>query len=303
MSFDGSDHGAASTGCPRPSPPGLAAGIPVRLQVRPTFGVQSELSDWLTSDDRARARGQRLRSGRTGRTGISPGSGRCGSASSRGTGLPTGCGPSWRAPGSGPQLQTGGRRPGRMRPAAASLVGVRSRPGRVFANRCVAGPGRGARADRRRAGPTWPGWPIAWRAGIGAWGCHLAGQPDSNRGWLNSLMESLSHNDPIDVALRRADTSNGETGYSSLSYRLVADSRLSETIARFAEHLSHLRDLVVDVPVEIEALLPGTRHLRVRSTPGPLAHIWQMRSATTSSALRRRDPRSHRSGHAGGRRR
>jgi hypothetical protein len=92
---------------------------------------------------------------------------------------------------------------------------------------------------------------------FGAWGCHLAGAPDSNAGWLNAVVEGLSHDDPIDFALKRAEITSNGSGYSALSYRLVADSRLSETIARFADRLSRVRHYEIDVSEEISQLLPG----------------------------------------------
>jgi hypothetical protein len=92
---------------------------------------------------------------------------------------------------------------------------------------------------------------------FGAWGCHLAGAPDSNAGWLNAVVEGLSHDDPIDFALKRAEITSNGSGYSALSYRLVADSRLSETIARFADRLSRIRHYEIDVSEEISRLLPG----------------------------------------------
>ena len=92
---------------------------------------------------------------------------------------------------------------------------------------------------------------------FGAWGCHLAGTPASNSGWLNAVVEGLSHDDPIDFALKRAEITNNGAGYSALSYRLVADSRLSETIARFADRLSRVRHHEIEVSEEISQSLPG----------------------------------------------
>lgn len=92
---------------------------------------------------------------------------------------------------------------------------------------------------------------------FGAWGCHLAGAPNSHPGWVNAVVEGLSHDDPIDVALKRAEITSSGAGYSALSYQLVTDSRLSETIARFADRLSHVRHYEIDVSDEISRLLPG----------------------------------------------
>ena len=123
---------------------------------------------------------------------------------------------------------------------------------------------------------------------LGAWGCHLAGAPGSNSGWLNAVVEGLSHDDPIDFALKRAEITHNGAGYSALSYRLVADSRLSETIARFADRLSQrpaLRDRCDRGDI---ASAPRARTSRARSSPEHWPRTCRMRFETTDSPSKAR---------------
>ena len=147
--------------------------------------------------------------------------------------------------------------------------------------------------------PHWPiGWPAELEPGDATWrGARLA-----TAAWLNALVESpRPRRARSTLRSRRAGATTRGAGYSSLSYPLVADSRLSATIARFADHLSHLRDFVVNVSEEVVPL-PGTRHLRSGPRPGP-CFLSVGRDPERPVRLYERRQRSNRAGHAGGGRR
>ena len=239
---------------PPPVAARAAAAIPVRLQVNPALGMQSELNDWLTVMTEPER-------GVSAYVLAEPGTGEFSWQWPLRIGILADDASSEQLRGEiegslwWPQLQTVvDPREGcdmLLLPWSASEADARETTPEVSPGLVVVlgpidvEPSEVARiADR-----------LASR--LGAWGCHLAGAPGSNSGWLNAVVEGLSHDDPIDFALKRAEITHNGAGYSALSYRLVAESRLSETIARFADRLSRVRHYEIDVTAEISQALPG----------------------------------------------
>jgi hypothetical protein len=239
---------------PPPVAARAAAAIPVRLQVNPALGMQSELNDWLTVMTEPER-------GVSAYVLAEPGTGEFSWQWPLRIGIFADDALSERLRGEiessfwWPQLQTvvdpRGGCDMLLLPWSASEADARETLPEIYPGLVVVlgsidvEPSEVARiADR-----------LASR--LGAWGCHLAGAPASNSGWLNAVVEGLSHDDPIDFALKRAEITHNGAGYSALSYRLVADSRLSETIARFADRLSRVRHYEIDVTEEISQALPG----------------------------------------------
>lgn len=95
-------------------------------------------------------------------------------------------------------------------------------------------------------------------ANLDSWGCHLANQPGNPLDWLNRLVESLSHNDPIQTALGWADHATGATGtYTTLMPYTSTWSRLETVMWRYADLLEQLGGHQVEVPPELQGSLPG----------------------------------------------
>lgn len=92
----------------------------------------------------------------------------------------------------------------------------------------------------------------------GAWGCHLADGPPSAAEWVNSLIEGLSHDEPLDQVLGRVNLwRTGRAGYATLSDRLIRESRLSQVIEQFVRRLQQLEGFEIEVPIEVGQTLRG----------------------------------------------
>jgi hypothetical protein len=91
-----------------------------------------------------------------------------------------------------------------------------------------------------------------------SWGCHLANQPGAPVDWLNRLVESLAHNDPIETALGYADYNGGATAtYTTLMAFASTWSRLENVMWRFTDQLNRLGDHMVEVPADLQGSMPG----------------------------------------------